>query len=59
MNLHQVNFFVNNMSAATRYYQEMGFIAISQSPQLSCFELPEGSNYFCLLLKNKVEAEQR
>ncbi len=47
------------MSAATRYYQEMGFIAISQSPQLSCFELPEGSNYFCLLLKNKVEAEQR
>ncbi len=50
MNLNQITLPVNNMNAAIRFYQLLGFIQIVDTPHYARFECPEGDSSFSLSL---------
>ena len=54
MNLNQVTLPVNDMSAATEFYQTLGFTLIVDTPHYARFECPEGNSTFSLSLETDV-----
>ena len=51
MNLNQVTLPVTDMGAATRFYREMGFLQIVDTPHYARFECPDGGATFSLSLR--------
>ncbi|RLV58114.1 VOC family protein [Parashewanella curva] len=53
MNLNQVTLPVSNMSDAVRFYLELGFTQIVDTPHYARFECPDGEASFSLSLEDK------
>jgi catechol 2,3-dioxygenase-like lactoylglutathione lyase family enzyme len=51
MNLNQVTLPVNNMDESARFYRELGFTQIVDSPHYARFECPQGEASFSLALE--------
>lgn len=52
MNLNQVTLPVSEMAEATRFYREMGFLQIVDTPHYARFECPDGGATFSLSLQD-------
>lgn len=52
MNLNQVTLPVNNMDMSTKFYRDLGFTQIVDTPHYARFECPEGDATFSLSLEN-------
>lgn len=52
MNLNQVTFPVSDMPIATKFYRQMGFTQIVDTPHYARFECPIGDSTFSLSLQN-------
>ena len=52
MNLNQVTLPVNNMDTSTKFYRDLGFTQIVDTPHYARFECPEGDASFSLLLED-------
>ena len=52
MNLNQVTLPVNNMDTSTKFYRDLGFTQIVDTPHYARFECPEGDATFSLLLED-------
>lgn len=52
MNLNQVTLPVNNMEKCTKFYRNLGFTQIVDTPHYSRFECPEGDATFSLSLES-------
>ncbi|MGB0946471.1 MAG: VOC family protein [Pseudoalteromonas marina] len=53
MNLNQVTLSVNNMDEATRFYLQLGFTQIVDTPHYARFSCPDGEATFSLSLTDK------
>lgn len=51
MNLNQVTLQVNHMEKATKFYRDLGFLQIVDTPHYARFECPEGDSTFSLSLE--------
>lgn len=51
MNLNQVTLPVNNMDMSTKFYRDLGFTQIVDTPHYARFECPEGDATFSLSLE--------
>ena len=54
MNLNQVTLPVTDMASATRFYQQLGFTLIVDTPHYARFECPVGDTTFSLSLAEHV-----
>jgi catechol 2,3-dioxygenase-like lactoylglutathione lyase family enzyme len=52
MNLNQVTLQVDNMEISTKFYRDLGFLQIVDTPHYARFECPEGDSTFSLSLEN-------
>lgn len=52
MNLNQITLPVNNMKKSTKFYRDLGFTQIVDTPHYARFECPEGDSTFSLSLDN-------
>lgn len=52
MNLNQVTLPVSNMNKSTKFYRDLGFTQIVDTPHYARFECPEGDATFSLSLEN-------
>ena len=52
MNLNQVTLPVNDMCKSAKFYRDLGFIQIVDTPHYTRFECPEGDATFSLSLDN-------
>jgi catechol 2,3-dioxygenase-like lactoylglutathione lyase family enzyme len=52
VNLNQVTLPVNNMDTSTKFYRDLGFTQIVDTPHYARFECPEGDATFSLLLED-------
>jgi catechol 2,3-dioxygenase-like lactoylglutathione lyase family enzyme len=52
VNLNQVTLPVNNMDMSTKFYRDLGFTQIVDTPHYARFECPEGDASFSLSLEN-------
>lgn len=52
MNLNQVTLQVNHMEKATKFYRDLGFLQIVDTPHYARFECPEGDSTFSLSLES-------
>jgi catechol 2,3-dioxygenase-like lactoylglutathione lyase family enzyme len=52
VNLNQVTLAVNNMDMSTKFYRDLGFTQIVDTPHYARFECPEGDATFSLSLEN-------
>jgi len=52
MNLNQVTLPVHNMDESTKFYRDLGFTQIVDTPHYARFECPEGDATFSLSLEN-------
>jgi catechol 2,3-dioxygenase-like lactoylglutathione lyase family enzyme len=52
VNLNQVTLTVNNMEMSTKFYRDLGFTQIVDTPHYARFECPKGDATFSLLLEN-------
>ena len=52
MNLNQVTLPVKDMEKSTKFYRDLGFIQIVDTPNYARFECPEGDSTFSLSLEN-------
>lgn len=53
MNLNQITLPVNDMSESTRFYRQLGFTQIVDTPHYARFECPEGGSTFSLALSDE------
>lgn len=56
MRLNQVTLSVNNMNAAKKFYQQLGFTLIVDTPHYTRFSCPEGGSTFSLSLTDEAFA---
>jgi len=52
MNLNQVTLPVNDMEKSTKFYRDLGFTQIVDTPHYARFECPEGDSTFSLSLND-------
>jgi catechol 2,3-dioxygenase-like lactoylglutathione lyase family enzyme len=52
VNLNQVTLPVNDMEMSTKFYRDLGFTQIVDTPHYARFECPEGDSTFSLSLEN-------
>lgn len=52
MNLNQVTLPVNDMENSTKFYRDLGFTQIVDTPHYARFECPEGDSTFSLSLES-------
>ncbi|WP_299494442.1 VOC family protein [uncultured Shewanella sp.] len=52
MNLNQITLPVHDMSECTKFYRNLGFTQIVDTPHYARFECPEGDSTFSLSLEN-------
>jgi catechol 2,3-dioxygenase-like lactoylglutathione lyase family enzyme len=54
VNLNQVTLPVNDMETSTKFYRDLGFTQIVDTPHYARFECPEGDSTFSLSLENST-----